>query len=78
MYEGKSDIEGAFDKWFNASALIDQFESDYSESPKIQWARKLGFLHRFWKIIISIIVGIIAGVIGSAIMQYLFPSLFRF
>jgi hypothetical protein len=78
MYEGKSDIEGAFDNWYKASALIDQFESEYFESPKIQWAKKLGFFHRFWKIIISIIIGIITGVIGSAIVQYLFPGLFRF
>jgi hypothetical protein len=74
LYEGKKDLEDAFDRWYKASELIDQFESEYFESPKIQWARRLGFFHRFWKIII----GIIVGVIGSAIVQYLFPSLFRF
>jgi hypothetical protein len=78
MNEGKENLEDAFGNWYNASDLIDQFESEYFESPNIQWARRLGFFHRFGKIIISIIVGIIAGVIGSAIVQYLSPSLFRF
>ena len=74
LHEGKRDLEDAFDKWYKASDLIDQFEDEYFESPKIQWARRLGFFHRFWKIIIALIVG----VIGSAIVQYLFPGLFRF
>jgi hypothetical protein len=74
MNEGRRNLEEAFGSWYDASELIDQFESEYFESPNIQWARRLSFFHRFWKIII----GIIAGVIGSAIVQYLFPSLFRF
>jgi len=74
LYEGKRDIEGAFDNWYKTSELIDQFESDYFKSPKIQWAKRLGFFHRFWKVIIAFIVG----VISSTIVQYLFPSLFGF
>jgi len=74
LYEGKKDLEEAFDKWYKASDLIDQFENEYFESPNIQWAKRLGFFHRFWKIILSFIIG----VISSAIVQYLFPSLFKF
>jgi len=74
LHEGKRDTDGAFDKWYKTSELIDQFESEYFESPKILWAKRLGFFHRFWKII----VGIICGIIGSAIVQYVFPGLFSF
>jgi hypothetical protein len=74
MYEGKKNLEDSFDKWYDVSTLIDQFENEYFESPKLQWARRLSFFHSSWKIII----GIITGVIGSAIVQYLFPGLFRF
>jgi len=73
-YEGRKDIEDAFENWYKVSELIDQFESEYFRSPNIPWARKKWFFHRFWKIIIAIIVG----VIGSAIVQYLFPGLFGF
>ena len=74
LHEGKNNIEEAFDKWYQVSAFIDQIESEYFESPKIQWAKKLGFFHRFGKIIIAFIIGLIS----SAIVQYLFPGLFRF
>ena len=74
IFEGKKDIEEAFESWYETSDLIDQFENEYFESPKIQWAKRIGFFHRFWKFII----GIIIGVIGSAIVQYLFPYLFNF
>ena len=74
LYEGKRDLEDAYDRWYEASDLIDQFESEYFESPKIQWARKKGFFHRFWKIIVAVIVG----VIGSVIVQYLLPGLLSF
>jgi len=74
QFEGKRDIESAFDNWYKTSELIDQFENDYFKSPKIQWARKQWFFRHFWKIVIALIVG----VIGSAIVQYLFPNLFKF
>ena len=74
LYEGKRDIDEAFDHWYKASDLIDQFESECFESPKIQWARRLGLFHRFWKIIVSFIIGMMS----SAIVQYLFPGLFKF
>ncbi|MCL2440390.1 MAG: hypothetical protein FWD14_01490 [Treponema sp.] len=70
--EGGKGIEDAFEKWYETSVLIDQFESDYFESPKIQWAKKQYFTRRFWDILIGLIVGIIA----STIVQYLFPGLF--
>ena len=69
LQEGKKDIDEAFDRWYKASELIDQFESDFFESPKLQWAKKLGIFHRIWKFI----VGIIIGVIGSVIVRLLFP-----
>ena len=72
--EGKKEIDGAFEKWYQASDLIDQFESDFLESSKIQWAKRSYFFRRSGKVII----GLIIGVIGSAIVQYLFPNLFKF
>jgi len=74
IFEGMKNPEDAFDKWYKVSDLIDQFESEYFESSKIQWARRLGFFNRFWKIFIGFVVGVLA----SAVVQYLFPSLFNF
>jgi hypothetical protein len=74
LYEGKKDNDDAFERWYQTSTLIDQFENEYFESPKIQWAKKQYFLRRFREIVI----GLIVGVIGSAIVQYLFPGLFEF
>jgi hypothetical protein len=74
VYEGKKGIEEAFDKWYKVSDLIDQFENEYFQPQKIQWARKQYIIRRLKKFII----GIIVGVIGSIIVQYLFPELFRF
>jgi len=71
VYEGSKGIEDAFEKWYETSVLIDQFENDYFESPKIQWAKKQYFTRRFW----DIVIGLIVGVIASTIVQYLFPGL---
>ena len=69
LHEGKKEIEDAFEKWYKSSELIDQFENDFFESPKIQWAKKLGIFHRIWKFIVGIIIGIIC----SAIVRLLLP-----
>ena len=74
LYEGKKDIDGAFENWYQTSALIDQFESDFFDPKKIKWAKK----QYFFRLSRDIILGIIVGVIGSAIVQYLFPSFFEF
>ena len=74
FFEGKSDIGSAFERWYEVSDLIDQFEKEFFDSSKIQWAKKISFLH----FSLSLIVGIIAGIIASAIVQYLSPGLFKF
>jgi len=74
FFEGKTDIEAAFEKWYEVSELIDKFEDEYFDQSKLQWAKKINFLHNAR----TFIVGIITGIIGSAIVQYLFPSIFRF
>ena len=74
LFEGKTDIDSAFEKWYEVSGLIDQFEKEFFDPSKIQWAKKINFLHNSW----TFIVGIVSGIIGSAIMQYLFPGLFWF
>ena len=73
LFEGKPD-NNAFEKWYEVSDLIDQFEKEFFDSAKLQWAKKINFLRdaRLY------IVGIITGIIGSAIVQYLFPGIFRF
>jgi len=68
LFEGKNDTDEAFEKWYEVSDLIDQFEKEYFDSSKIQWAKKISFFH----FSITFIVGIIAGVIGSVIVQYIF------
>jgi len=73
LFEGKRDIDGAFEKWYEASNLIDQFENEFFDSSKIQWAKNLSFLN----FSLSFVVGIITGVIGSAIVQF-FPRLYKF
>jgi len=72
--EGMKDNEKAFEKWYQTSELIDQFESECFNTPKLQWAKKQ-YIFRFTK---EIIIGLIVGVVGSAIVQYLFPGLFTF
>jgi len=74
LFEGKKDTDNAFEKWYEVSELIDQFEKEFFDSSKIQWAKKTSFLH----FSLTFIIGIITGVIGSAIVQYLFPGLFKF
>jgi len=74
LFEGKSDIDSAFEKWYEVSDLIDHFEKEFFDSSKIQWARRISFFH----FSLSFFVGIIAGIIASAIVQYLFPGLFKF
>ena len=74
FFERKTDIEGAFEKWYEVSELIDKFEKEYFDPSKIQWAKKISFFHYS----LTLIVGVVAGVIGSIIVQYLFPGLFRF
>ncbi|MCL2800387.1 MAG: hypothetical protein FWD28_01330 [Treponema sp.] len=69
LYEGKKEIDGAFDNWYKTSELIDQFENDYFKSPKIQWAKKQYLFRRFT----NVIIGLIVGVIGGIIVQYFFP-----
>jgi len=71
LFEGKKDIDEAFEKWYEVSYLIDQFEKEFFDSSKIQWAKKISFFH----FSITFIVGIIAGVIGSVIVQYIFNLL---
>jgi len=74
FFEGKKDTDEAFEKWYEASNLIDQFEKDFFNPSKIQWAKRLSFFH----FSVTLIIGIITGIIGSAIVQYLFPGLFKF
>jgi len=68
LFEGKNNTDEAFEKWYEVSDLIDQFEKEFFDSSKIQWAKKISFFH----FSITFIVGIIAGVIGSVIVQYIF------
>ena len=74
LSEGKEGIDVAFEKWCEVSGLIDQFEEEFFDPAKIQWAKMLGFFH----FSLSFIVGIITGVIASAIVQYVFPDIFAF
>jgi hypothetical protein len=74
LFEGKTDIDNAFEKWYEVSDLIDQFEKEFFDPRKIQWAKKVNFL-RDAK---AFFVGIITGIIGSAIVQYLFPGIYKF
>ena len=74
LFEGKTDIDNAFEKWYEVSGLIDLFEREFFDPSKIQWAKRINFFRNFR----TFIVGIVSGIIASAIVQYIFPGLFRF
>jgi hypothetical protein len=74
LFEGKKDGDNAFEKWYEVSGLIDQFEEEFFDPAKLQWAKKINFFRDSR----TFIVGIITGIIGSAIVQYFFPGIFRF
>jgi hypothetical protein len=74
LSEGKEGADVAFEKWYEVSGLIDQFEKEFFDPVKIQWAKKLSF----FRFSFLFIIGIITGIIGSAIVQYLFPEVFGF
>jgi len=71
LFEGKSD-DNAFEKWYEVSGLIDQFEEEFFDSAKLQWAKKVNFIHDFR----GFIIGIITGIIGSTIVQF-FPNILK-
>lgn len=71
LFEGKKDTDTAFERWCVVSDLIDQFEKEFFDSSKMQWAKKLSF----FRFSLSFVIGIITGLISSAIVQYLFPGL---
>ena len=73
VHEGKTDIDHAFEKWYEVSNLIDQFEDEYFDPSKIQWAKKVNFLYDLK----GFGIGVITGIIGSAVVQYLFPDLIK-
>jgi hypothetical protein len=74
FFEGQKDNDNAFEKWYETSALVDQFEEEFFDPAKIQWARKIGFFNNTR----SFIIGIISGVIASIIAQYLISFIVEF
>jgi hypothetical protein len=74
VFESKKNIDDAFEKWYEVSEFINQFEKEFFDPSKIQWAKKINFLYNLW----TFIIGVVSGIIGSAIVQYLFPGLFKF
>ena len=71
LSEGKKDIDEAFEKWYEVSDLIDQFEKDFFEPSKIQRAKRVSLFH----FSLTFVMGIVIGIIGSVIVQYIFPRL---
>jgi hypothetical protein len=68
LFEGKKDIDNAFEKWYEVSGLVDRFEKEFFDPSKIQWAKKMNFL----RFTFTFAMGVITGVIGSAIVQLIF------
>jgi hypothetical protein len=68
VFEGKKDTDSAFEKWYEFSGLVDQFEKEFFDSSKIQWAKKMNFL----RVSVAFAIGIITGIIGSLIVQLIF------
>jgi hypothetical protein len=67
LFEGKKDIDLAFEKWYETSDLIDQCENHYFDLTKIQWAKRQGFF-RFAG---TFFIGVLTGIIGSLIVSYI-------
>jgi len=74
LFEGKAEIEAAFEKWYEVSDRIDKFEKEFFDPEKLQWARKINFFREGR----AFLIGIVTGIIGSAIVQYIFPNIFKF
>ena len=74
LFEGKTDIDNAFEKWYEVSGLIDQFEDEFFDPEKLQWAKKISFFRGFR----GFIFGIITGIIVNVIVRYLFSFIFKF
>ena len=65
--EGNNDGEVAFEKWYETSILIDEFEDKYFDSEKIVWAKNQGgFQFRA-----NFITGVVTGIIASAIFSFI-------
>ena len=69
LNEGKRDIDEAFEKWYEVSSLIDEFEKECFDYSKIEWAKKRSFRQRIRENIVALIIGIAAGVIGSIVVS---------
>lgn len=66
--EGNNDNEVAFEKWYETSVLIDEFEDKYFDSEKIVWAKNQGVFQFRANFVVGIVTGVIASAIFSLIM----------
>ncbi|GHT11892.1 hypothetical protein AGMMS4956_05620 [Bacteroidia bacterium] len=67
--EGQDKIDTAFEKWYELSMLIDEFETCYFDPRKIQWARRQGVFHFSTNFIIGLITGVLASILASIVIS---------
>ena len=65
--EGNNDDEAAFEKWYETSVLIDEFEDKYFDSEKITWAKSQGV----FQFRVNFVIGVVTGIIASAIFSFI-------
>ncbi|MDR1292484.1 MAG: hypothetical protein LBJ91_03695 [Clostridiales Family XIII bacterium] len=74
--EGVTSIEESFDYWNRVYALIIQFEKEFLDDDKIDWAKiegKTKARRSLRKdVLLALIVGIIAGIIATVIYNHVF------
>lgn len=67
LSEAQGDADAAFNKWYEVSNLIDEFEIKFTgDQSKFDWAQKQSL---FRLIINNFFIGVLTGVVGSIIVQ---------
>jgi len=71
LNEGNYDVEAAFEKWYEASLLITEFESTYFDESKLRWAKATSLRQGIIGVIIGLVVGVTASIVAGLILGYL-------
>ncbi|MBD5441356.1 MAG: hypothetical protein HDR33_10205 [Treponema sp.] len=69
LHEGKKELEAAFDAWYEVSRLINQFEEEYLDSAKVDWACKQSFFRFSANFLLGVLTGIVSSVIVALFLH---------
>ena len=69
LYEGKKNMDEAFEKWVEVSTLINEFEEEYFNPEKIGWAKTQKYFRITRDNILSFVLG---GLVSGILLKVLF------